>query len=74
MNTEKIRVSDDDVPDMTKSGCEFCFQHFAMAGIEASSILLDLSKYPVLIGDFINEFALIQFHQSYHSRAPPSFS
>ena len=74
IDVTKVQIADDELPDITSQGCEFCFQHFHFSGIETSVSELNIKNDPVLIGDFINETALIQFHQSYHSRAPPIFS
>lgn len=74
MNITKIQVADDEVPDMTSQGCEFCFQHAHMDGVETSVLSLNITNNPVLIGGFINETTLVQFKQPYQSRAPPVFS
>ena len=75
LSAEKIQNGvQSEIPHVTQNGCEFCFQQAHFAGVETTSITLDISKYTMLIGGFISETALVQFHGSHHARAPPLFS
>ena len=71
MNITKIQIADDDVPDMTAQGCEFCFQYFNMSAVDVNAFALNIISPEKLFQNFQNEFAVIGFHKSYQSRAPP---
>ena len=75
LTTQKIQNGvQSEIPHVTQNGCEFCFQQAHFAGVETDVIALDMSKYSILIGGFVSEIALVQFHGSHHARAPPLFS
>lgn len=74
MNITKVQVADDEVPDITQQSCEFCFQHFNMSALDSDIFVLNINAPSTLFQNFQNEFAVIGFYKSYHSRAPPVFS
>ena len=62
-----------DLPDVIKSGCEFCFQHAHMVALHSDIITVIGQSQRPIIGNFIHENALIAFLKSYQSQAPPAF-
>jgi hypothetical protein len=63
-----------DIPNVTGDECPFCFQYSTMNALDANSFIVGgLSKAPYFNG-FITQRAVIQFHTTYQSRAPPVFS
>jgi len=75
LDIQKIRTDNtSNAPDVTQSGCEFCFQFSKVIGIENDSFLIDVQSYPVLMNGFQDEIALVRYVSSKHARAPPYFS
>ncbi len=72
---QKIQVQDStEIPDVAKTQCDFCFQHAHFAGVEAIVALIHAVEYVTLIGGFVDEVALVQYHALRHARAPPYLS
>jgi hypothetical protein len=66
------RGKTDTAPDMTEKQCDVC--QVMMSAIVLATAIIAFIKTPTLYHDFQSEAALVQFHASYQSRAPPVFS
>ena len=75
LQTERIQTQQSsEVPDLTQSGCEFCYQN-----VHASAILTNVPvilplKHMFVRHDFVSEQALINFVSPRRARAPPFLS
>jgi len=63
-----------EIPDVTSDDCPFCFQYFKMSALETDAFLINALSGFDLFNNFVNEHALVVFHKSYQSRAPPVLS
>lgn len=56
LNLTKIKIPNDgEMPDITKSGCEFCFQHFNMNGIETDVFTFNAPSPEHFLNNFQSE-------------------